>query len=157
MDLQSIRRDYNIGHLTEADVPNTPFTLFESWLSNAVECGLNSDPTAMTVATVDSQGQPSQRIVLLKGFDESGLRFFTNKVPLVGQDAHSHDMLVLLEYLAKLIDPEFQSIAKTLAEETNGKWKAAPPKTCVRMAAKLNHDHKDEHEPKPCANIDMSR
>ena len=89
MDLQSIRRDYNIGHLTESDVPNTPFQLFESWLNNAVECGLNSDPTAMTVATVDSQGHPSQRIVLLKGFDESGLRFFTNSKVIKVRISHS--------------------------------------------------------------------
>ena len=85
------------------------------------------------------------------------LRFFTEGMTFLDSTPHSHDVLVMLEYLAKLVDPDFQKIASKLAQDTNGDWRAAPPKTCIRMEAKLKYDHKNEKEPKPCANIDMSR
>jgi pyridoxamine 5'-phosphate oxidase len=52
-------------------------TLFKSWLQVAIDAGI-PDPNAMTVATVDSHGQPSQRIVLLKDVTEAGFVFYTN-------------------------------------------------------------------------------
>ena len=85
------------------------------------------------------------------------LRFFTERMAFGPVKPHSHDVLVMLEYFAKLVDPEFQKIAEKLAKDTHGDWRPAPPKTCVRMEAKLKKDHKDEKEPKPCSNIDMSR
>ncbi|HHK8191556.1 TPA: pyridoxamine 5'-phosphate oxidase, partial [Serratia marcescens] len=54
-----------------------PLELFERWLKQACDARL-ADPTAMCVATVDEHGQPYQRIVLLKHFDEQGLVFYTN-------------------------------------------------------------------------------
>ncbi|MGL5291434.1 MAG: pyridoxamine 5'-phosphate oxidase [Vibrionaceae bacterium] len=77
MDLSSLRREYTQSGLRRSQLPPDPLTLFELWLQQAVEAKL-SDPTAMTVATVDSSGQPSQRIVLLKQFNEKGFVFYTN-------------------------------------------------------------------------------
>lgn len=57
--------------------PAEPLVLFERWLKQACEAKL-ADPTAMVVATVDENGQPYQRIVLLKHYDEKGLVFYTN-------------------------------------------------------------------------------
>jgi pyridoxamine 5'-phosphate oxidase len=54
-----------------------PFRFFERWLQDAVDAKL-ADPTAMTVATVDEKGQPSQRIVLLKDVSQNGFVFYTN-------------------------------------------------------------------------------
>ena len=85
------------------------------------------------------------------------LRFFTEGIAFGDVKPHPQEVLVMLEYFAKLVDPEFRKIAEELANKTNGDWRPAPPKTCVRMEAKLKHDHKDEQEPKACANIDMSR
>ncbi|MBB1270323.1 pyridoxamine 5'-phosphate oxidase [Shewanella sp. SR44-3] len=76
-DLSDIRREYTKGGLRRNDLPENPMALFETWMSQAKEANL-SDPTAMCVATVDEQGQPFQRIVLLKRFDDSGFVFFTN-------------------------------------------------------------------------------
>lgn len=76
-DLSDIRREYTQGGLRRNDLPSEPFTLFERWMQQARDANL-SDPTAMVVATVDSQGRPFQRIVLLKRFDEHGFVFFTN-------------------------------------------------------------------------------
>ena len=54
-----------------------PIALFQTWLEQAGASGLD-EPTAMTVATVDPDGYPDARILLLKGADERGFVFFTN-------------------------------------------------------------------------------
>lgn len=72
-----LRREYTRGGLRRKDLPDTPLALFEQWLQQVCAAQL-PDPTAMTVATVDSSGQPYQRIVLLKHYDEQGMVFYTN-------------------------------------------------------------------------------
>jgi pyridoxamine 5'-phosphate oxidase len=72
-----LRREYTRGGLRRKDLPDDPIALFEQWLSQACEAKM-PDPTAMTVATVDEQGQPWQRIVLLKHYDAQGMVFYTN-------------------------------------------------------------------------------
>lgn len=77
MDLSDERREYLQNKLTEESVAELPMQQFELWLKEAIDAKLQ-DPTAMVVATVDKDGQPSQRIVLLKQTDEEGFTFFTN-------------------------------------------------------------------------------
>lgn len=77
MELEQIRREYLQGGLHRADLNENPIAQFQGWLAQAIAAGIN-DPTAMTVATVDSEGQPTQRIVLLKDVTESGFVFYTN-------------------------------------------------------------------------------
>ncbi len=62
------------GDFTQAD---EPLALFASWLEEAEANEIN-DPTAFSLATVDSSGMPDVRMVLLKGFDASGFVFYTN-------------------------------------------------------------------------------
>lgn len=69
-----LRREYTKGGLRRRDLPADPLTLFERWLSQACDAKL-ADPTAMVVATVDEHGQPYQRIVLLKHYDEKAWCF----------------------------------------------------------------------------------
>jgi pyridoxamine 5'-phosphate oxidase len=76
-DLSDIRREYTQGGLRRANLPTNPMDLFEQWMQQAKEAQL-TDPTAMCIATVDEEGQPFQRIVLLKKFDDNGFVFFTN-------------------------------------------------------------------------------
>lgn len=54
-----------------------PIALFQAWLQEAVDAGI-AEPSAMTVATVDVDGHPDARMLLLKGCDERGFVFFTN-------------------------------------------------------------------------------
>ena len=75
--LSQIRREYSQGHLTEDSLLKDPFAQFSLWMNDAVEAGL-PDPTAMVIATVDSRGHPSQRIVLLKGVVDNCFVFYTN-------------------------------------------------------------------------------
>jgi len=77
MDLESFRREYLRGGLHRKDLEEDPIKQFSIWMQQSVELGV-IDPTAMTISTVASDGQPSQRIVLLKNFDDRGFVFYTN-------------------------------------------------------------------------------
>ena len=77
MDIADLRREYLKGGLHREDLPVDPMVLFEKWLRQACDAKL-SDPTAMSVATVDANGQPFQRMVLLKHYDADGFVFYTN-------------------------------------------------------------------------------
>jgi len=69
-------RNFQDETMARAD-ENDPIELFQSWLEEAHDTEPN-DPTAMTLATVDTDGIPSARMVLLKGADERGFVFYTN-------------------------------------------------------------------------------
>lgn len=75
--LADIRQEYTAAGLTETELDPNPFTQFARWFQQAVESEV-PEPTGMTLATANSAGQPSARVVLLKGFDERGFVFFTN-------------------------------------------------------------------------------
>lgn len=77
MKLTDMRREYALGGLKRADLNPNPIDQFNLWLEQAIEANL-TDPTAMTIATVDQSGQPFQRIVLLKDVNQGGFVFYTN-------------------------------------------------------------------------------
>jgi pyridoxamine 5'-phosphate oxidase len=77
MNLADIRTDYRKGHLRRADLLPDPIAQFERWLTEAVEARV-VEPTAMSLATAGTDGQPLLRTVLLKGVDARGFVFFTN-------------------------------------------------------------------------------
>jgi pyridoxamine 5'-phosphate oxidase len=77
LDVANLREEYSQRRLRRHDLDPDPIVQFNRWLSEAVEAGIK-DPNAMTLATVSAEGQPSARIVLLKGVDAGGFLFFTN-------------------------------------------------------------------------------
>ena len=82
------------GDFTEAD---EPFRLFTAWLTDATATEPR-DPTAMTLATVDSAGLPNARMVLLKGVDEHGFVFYTNMDSQKGQELDAQPLAALVFY-----------------------------------------------------------
>ncbi|MBB3140891.1 pyridoxamine 5'-phosphate oxidase [Halomonas organivorans] len=76
-NIADIRRDYEGGRLDETQLPDHPLALFDDWLALALDAE-GEDGNAMTLATVDSQGRPHARVVLLKAADEQGLVFYSN-------------------------------------------------------------------------------
>lgn len=93
--LEEMRREYLKGGLTRENLAADPFDQFQLWLRQAVEAELK-DPTAMSIATVDTDGQPSQRIVLLKQVDAKGFVFFTNYESHKAQDIAANPLVSLL-------------------------------------------------------------
>jgi pyridoxamine 5'-phosphate oxidase len=86
--LQGMRVEYG-GALEEGDLaPDWP-TQFGRWLADAIAAGV-PEPNAMVLATADPSGRPSARSVLLKGYDEQGLTFFTNYTSRKGREAQAN-------------------------------------------------------------------
>lgn len=79
------------GDFTEQ---NEPFVLFSAWLKEATASEMN-DPNAVALATVDADGLPNVRMVLLKGFDHDGFVFYTNFESQKGQELLNHKKAAL--------------------------------------------------------------
>ena len=89
--------DYQ-AYATEDDVAagrTDPLALFADWLAAAAKSE-PSDPNAMTLATVDAEGLPDARTVLLKGFDEAGFVFYTNLESAKGRELEANPKATLL-------------------------------------------------------------
>ena len=76
-ELQNERREYKRSVLRRSKLNADPFAQFSGWVNDAKNSSL-TDPTAMVLATSDERGQKSQRSVLMKGFNQKGIVFFTN-------------------------------------------------------------------------------
>jgi pyridoxamine 5'-phosphate oxidase len=84
--LADLRKTYAQRTLSEADVLPNAIPQFRVWLDEALQAQLD-EPTAMTVSTVSAEGQPSARVVLLKGLpDDAGFLFYTNYESRKGQE-----------------------------------------------------------------------
>ena len=77
MDLARMRYEYAIRGLDESELVDDPLEQFRIWMAEAVKAEVH-EPNAMVVATVNSDGQPSSRHLLLKGISEGGFEFYTN-------------------------------------------------------------------------------
>jgi pyridoxamine 5'-phosphate oxidase len=86
------------GDFTEA---TDPFALFRSWMAEA-EAAEPVDPEAMAVATVDAEGLPNVRMILLKGADERGFVFYTNSESAKGAELAANPKAALLFYWKSL-------------------------------------------------------
>ncbi len=93
--IAQLRKNYTFGQLSETEVPPNPLSLFQLWFDQAVkaEC---PEPNSMTLATADAAGNPSARIVLLKGADSAGFTFFTNYESQKGKELAGRPHAALL-------------------------------------------------------------
>jgi len=101
MSISSIRKDYQLQSLDFTDVAETPLLQFEKWWNEAASSSIE-EVNAMTLATVNADGKPSARIVLLKGFDENGLVFFTNYLSEKGQSIRANPNVSLVFFWKEL-------------------------------------------------------
>jgi pyridoxamine 5'-phosphate oxidase len=76
-DVAALRKSYELAELDEAASDADPMRQFAAWLEQAFAADL-PEPNAMTLATVGADSRPSTRIVLVKGYDERGIVWFTN-------------------------------------------------------------------------------
>lgn len=75
--LAAFRREYMLAGLSKRDLEPNPLVQFEKWFQQTVAAGV-LEPNAAVLATADASGQPSARMILIKGVDERGFSFFTN-------------------------------------------------------------------------------
>ena len=99
--LAELRKNYSLGSLDVADADRNPFRQFDAWFAQAIDAKL-PEPNTMTLATVDSRGRPSARIVLIKAVDERGFVFFTNYESRKGRELADNPHASLLFYWIEL-------------------------------------------------------
>ena len=85
MNIADLRKSYEKAELNESASQADPMKQFERWLNEAISSEV-PEPNAMTLATVGSDLRPSTRIVLIKGFDERGIVWYTNYASRKGQE-----------------------------------------------------------------------
>jgi pyridoxamine 5'-phosphate oxidase len=125
--IADIRREYASRALTEADALDDPIQQFSLWFGEALKSEL-LDTNAMTLATASRDGVPAARIVLLKGFDETGFVFFTNYESAKAHDLDDNPRACLLLFWAAL---ERQvritgGVTRTSAEESDTYFHSRP-------------------------------
>lgn len=75
--IADLRKSYERAELNETASHADPLQQFDQWLQEAIKAEI-AEPNAMTVATVGSNMRPSTRVVLIKGYDERGIVWYTN-------------------------------------------------------------------------------
>jgi pyridoxamine 5'-phosphate oxidase len=88
------------GRRLLAGIDADPLELFLRWLGEAIDAG-EPEPTAMSLATADTDGLPSARMVLMKGADGRGLRFFTNYESPKSRELERNPRAVLVAWWAE--------------------------------------------------------
>ncbi|MEV0708176.1 pyridoxine/pyridoxamine 5'-phosphate oxidase [Nocardia aurea] len=82
--------------------PADPMTLFGEWISTAIEAGV-LEPHAMTLSTVDAQGRPSARVLILKDVDDAGWHFAVNAASRKGRELAGNPYAALTFYWPELV------------------------------------------------------
>jgi len=126
--IAELRKNYTLGQLSEAQVPVNPLELFHIWLDQAVKANC-PEPNSMALATADQSGNPSVRIVLLKGANDHGFTFFTNYDSQKGKELAGRPEAALLFHWHEL---ERQvrikgSVTKVDAAESDQYFHSRPP------------------------------
>ncbi len=89
-----MRHEYESAGLDESDCPDDPLRLFDRWLAEAVSAEV-AEPNAMALTTVDGDGAPSVRHVLLKGRSLGGFEFYTNYLSRKGTEMAAEPRVAL--------------------------------------------------------------
>jgi pyridoxamine 5'-phosphate oxidase len=92
--IADLRKSYERAELNEAASQADPLQQFDQWLQEAIRAEV-PEPNAMTLATVAGNGRPSTRIVLIKGYDERGITWFTNYDSRKGQELATNPFAAL--------------------------------------------------------------
>lgn len=109
-------------------VGNDPFRLFSDWLTEAESSEIN-DPNAMALATVDADGLPDVRMVLLKSFDSQGFVFFTNEESAKGQQLEAVAKAALLFHWKSLRrQVRVRGLVEWVSEEESDAYYASRPR-----------------------------
>lgn len=127
MDLAALRKSYERDALDENASEVDPLRQFEHWMRQAIDAQV-PEPNAMTLATVGPEGRPSSRVVLVKGFDERGIVWYTNYDSRKGRELAAHPFAALQFHwveLERVVRIEGR-VEKTSAEESDAYFASRP-------------------------------
>jgi pyridoxamine 5'-phosphate oxidase len=126
-DIASLRKSYEKAELDESASAANPLQQFQRWFDEALKAQL-PEPNAMTLATVGEEGRPSTRIVLIKGFDERGLVWYTNYESRKGRELAQRPFAALQFHwveLERVVRIE-GAVTQVSAEESDAYYASRP-------------------------------
>ena len=127
MDLTFIRQGYKDKGLDKEDLNADPIIQFESWFKEAKKS--EPIPTAMSLSTVNNNGEPTLRTVLLKLFDEKGLVFFTNyKSRKADNITDTPNVAVLFNWIAMERQVSISGVAEKVKTKESIKYFMSRPR-----------------------------
>ena len=100
--MASSRREYGQLSLNEEEVADSPLVQFDQWFTEATSSEA-LDPTAMILSTVDADGRPDSRVVLLKGIENNAFVFYTNYDSIKSAQLETHPYAALNFYWPSLV------------------------------------------------------
>jgi pyridoxamine 5'-phosphate oxidase len=115
-DLYDSRKSYDKGELSEKSVESNPLQQFRKWFYECQNSGGVDEVNAMTLTTIDFDGFPRGRVVLLKKYDEYGFYFYTNYESEKGRSIELNNKVSLSFFWPNL---ERQVIIKGTAQKTS--------------------------------------
>jgi pyridoxamine 5'-phosphate oxidase len=138
VSIADLRREYALARLDEKDVSRDPIAEFARWFAEAQAAEVE-EPNAMVLATATTDGSPSARVVLLKGFDERGFVFFTDYRSRKGAELEANPRAALVLHWSEL---ERQvritgDATRTSAEESEAYYRSRPLGS--RLGAWVSH------------------
>lgn len=127
-ELAAPRQDYRAGRLEDGAVAHEPLTQLRSWLEDAIAADL-PEPTAITLATVDADGLPDARVVLLRGIDERGIRWFTNRRSAKGRQLAANPVASVVAHWQPLErQVRLRGPVELLSDEESDAYHASRPR-----------------------------
>ncbi len=120
-EIAAIREDYAKSSLSESDVLKTPIEQFSKWFDEALNSAV-IEPTAMVLSSVNEQGKPSSRVVLMKDIKAMGISFFTNYNSRKGQEIIQQPFVSALFFWPELqrqvrFEAEVEKLPKSDSDE----------------------------------------
>ncbi len=134
--IAEIRKEYSHKTLVESEIASDPIKQFNTWWQDALEAKI-TEVNAMTLATASSDGMPSARTVLLKGFSEKGFVFFTNYNSFKGQQLAENPKACLV-FFWKELERQVRItgiVQKTSNEENDAYFQSRPKASQVGAIA----------------------
>lgn len=138
MTKYTTRREYQTFLLDEKEMHASPFSQFNLWFEQAVQ-DQQDDPTAMTLSTVDAEGYPNARVVLLKGIEADHFVFYTDYRSAKGREINAHSHVALTFYWSKHCrQVRIRGIARPVSEAQSDAYFSTRPQNS-KIAAHASH------------------
>lgn len=171
-DISQIREPYSRTVFTEDQLVSrtNPYLQFHAWFEEALKCTVIAEPNAMCLSTVDKEGRPSSRVVLMKKYsEEDGITFYTNLTSRKARDMTNNRHVCLLFYWPPLHrQVRIEGTVSLLSEEKAEEYFSSRPRASRisamaspqskpitsreqldRMHAELCQEYSDESVPIP--------
>lgn len=126
-NVADLRRDYSLQELSQDAVAVDPFAQFANWFDEYL-ASQPPEPSAFVLSTVGMEGDPTSRVVLLKGFDEHGLVFFTNYTSKKARDI-AHESRVAMTFFWPELERQvhIRGVAEKTSREESETYFASRP------------------------------